>query len=72
MVDDQGQQTAVIIDIDEYRTLLAELREHEEEEDRWLVEVYNKAKAEPDAGAEPESFESVVAEIERERGWTTQ
>ncbi len=66
VVDDQGEQTAVIIDIDEYRTLLAELRQYEEEEDRWLSGLAAEARAE---GGEGRPAEEVFAEIERERGW---
>ena len=66
VVDDDGKQTAVIIDIDEYRALLAELRDYEEEEDRWLGGLAEEARAE---GGEARPAEEVFAEIERERGW---
>lgn len=66
VADDIGEQTAVIIDIDQYRTLLAELRQYEEEEDRWLVGLAAEARAE---GGEARPAEEVFAEIERERGW---
>lgn len=56
----------MIIDIDEYRTLLAELRQYEEEEDRWLSGLAAEARAED---GEPRLAEEVFAEIERERGW---
>ena len=71
VVDEDGKQTAVIIDIEEYRALLVELRQYQADEDEWLAKVYTDAKAEPDADAAPEPLESVVAEIERELGWTT-
>lgn len=58
IVDDQGQKTAVILDIAEYRKLL------EEAEELDAIRAYDVAKA---AGDEAIPFEQAVEEIERNR-----
>jgi len=58
IVDDQGQKTAVILDIAEYRKLL------EEAEELDAIRAYDVAKA---AGDEVIPFEQAVEEIERNR-----
>ncbi len=58
IVDDQGQKTAVILDIAEYGKLL------EEAEELDAIRAYDVAKA---AGDEVIPFEQAVEEIERNR-----
>jgi len=58
IVDDEGQKTAVILDIAEYRKLLEEAEELE------AIRAYDIAKA---AGDEAIPFEQAVTEIERDR-----
>lgn len=58
VVDDQGQPSAVLLDIDEYRHMLDELEELE------AIRVYDAAT---DAGDEPVSFEQATGEIEQRR-----
>ena len=62
IVDDQGKKVAIILDIEEYERLLEEIEELDD------IRAYDEAKAE---GGVARPFEEVVAEIERERGWTT-
>ncbi len=58
IVDDQGEKTAVILDLVEYKKLLEEAEELE------AIRAYDAAKA---AGDEAIPFEQAVREIERNR-----
>jgi hypothetical protein len=58
IIDEQGQKTAVIMDIAEYRKLLEEAEELE------AIRAYDTATA---AGDEAIPFEQAVTEIERDR-----
>ncbi len=58
VVDENGRQTAVIVDIEEYRTLVEALEEIES------IRAYDAAKA---SGEEPVPFEEAVEGIERSR-----
>ena len=58
IVDDQGQKTAIILDIEEYRRLL------EEAEELHAIRAYDTAKA---VGDETIPFEQAITEIERDR-----
>ena len=59
IVDENGQRIGVVLEIADYRRLLAELEELES------IRAFDAAKA---AGDEVINFEQAVAEIERERG----
>ncbi len=56
IVSDSGNKTAVILDIEEYETLIEEAEELE------AIRAYDVAKA---AGDEAIPFEQAVSEIER-------
>ena len=58
VVDDQGQPSAVLLDIDEYRRLLDDLEELE------AIRAYDAAK---DAGDEAIPFDQALGEIEQRR-----
>ena len=58
VVDEKGRQTAVILDIEEYRALLDALEELES------IRAYDAAKA---SGEKPVPFEEAVEGIERPR-----
>lgn len=58
IVDEKGNRVAVLLDLEDYRKLLAELEELE------CIRAYDAAKASAD---EAVPFEQAVAEIERER-----
>ena len=58
VVDDNGERTAVILDIVEYKKLLEEAEELE------AIRAYDAAKA---AGDEAIPFEQAVTEIEQDR-----
>ncbi len=58
IVDEKGNRVGVILDIEDYRKLLAELEELES------ICAYDAAKA---SGEEAIPFEQAVAEIERKR-----
>jgi hypothetical protein len=57
VVDEHGKRVAVLLDIEDYRRLLAELEELE------AIRAYDAVKA---SGDEAVPFEQAVAEIERE------
>jgi hypothetical protein len=57
VVDEHGNRVAVLLDIEDYRNLLAELEELES------IRAYDAAKASDDRAV---PFEQAVAEIERE------
>lgn len=59
VVNEQGVRVGVLLDIEEYQRLLAELEELES------IRAYDIAKA---SGDEAIPFEEAVAEIEQERG----
>ena len=59
IVDENGQRIGVVLEIADYRRLLAELEELES------IRAFDAAKA---AGDEAIPFEQAVAEIERKRG----
>jgi len=59
IVDEKGNRVAVLLDLEDYRKLLAELEELES------IRAYDAAKASAD---EAIPFEQAVAEIERDRG----
>lgn len=56
LVDDEGKQVAVLVDIEQYRTLL------EAAEELSSIHAYDSAKA---SGEEAISFEQAIAEIEQ-------
>ena len=58
IVDEKGNRVGVLLDIEDYHRLLAELEELES------IRAYDAAKA---SGDEAIPFEQAVAEIERER-----
>ena len=58
IVDGKGNRVGVLLDLEDYRKLLAELEELES------IRAYDAAKA---SGDEVIPFEQAVAEIERER-----
>ena len=58
VVDENGRQTAVIVEIEEYRVLVEALEEIES------IRAYDSAKA---SGEEPVPFEEAVEDIERSR-----
>lgn len=58
IVDEKGNRVGVVLDIEDYHKLLAELEELES------IRAYDAAKA---SGDEAIPFEQAVAEIERER-----
>jgi hypothetical protein len=58
IVDDQGKETGVILDISEYKRLLEAAEELE------AIRAYDAAKA---SGDEAIPFEQAVTEIERKR-----
>jgi hypothetical protein len=58
IVDEKGNRVGVLLDIEDYHKLLAELEELES------IRAYDAAKA---SGDEAIPFEQAVAEIERER-----
>jgi hypothetical protein len=58
IVDEKGNRVGVLLDIEDYRKLLAELEELES------IRAYDAAKA---SGDEAIPFEQAVAEIERKR-----
>jgi len=58
IVDEKGNRVAVLLDLEDYRKLLAELEELE------CIRAYDAAKASDD---EAIPFEQAMAEIERER-----
>ena len=58
LVDEKGERVAVVLDIEEYQKMLAELEELE------AIRAYDAAKAAKD---EVIPFEQAVREIEQER-----
>ncbi len=58
VVDENGEQTAVIVGIDDYRALLDALEELES------IRAYDAAKA---SGEKPVPFEQAVEDIESDR-----
>ena len=58
IVDKKGEQVGVLLDIEEYRRILAELEELES------IRAYDASKA---SESEAIPFEQAVKEIERER-----
>lgn len=58
VVDETGQRVGVLLDIDEYRKILAELEELES------IRAYDAAKASGEKGI---PLEQAIEEIERER-----
>ena len=58
LVDEDGRRTAVLIDIEEYKKLLAELEELES------IRAYDQAKS---SGDEAIPFEDAVNEIEEQQ-----
>ena len=58
IVDEKGNRVGVVLDIEDYHKLLAELEELES------IRAYDAAKA---SGDEVIPFEQAVAEIERDR-----
>ena len=58
VVDEQGKQVGVLLDIGDYRRILDELEELE------AIHAYDAAKA---SGDEAIPFEQAIEEIERER-----
>jgi hypothetical protein len=58
VVDEQGKQVGVLLDIGDYRRILDELEELE------AIRAYDAAKA---SGDEAIPFEQAIEEIERER-----
>jgi hypothetical protein len=58
IIDEHGERISVVLDIADYRKLLAELEELE------AIRAYDAAKA---SGDEAVSFEKAVSEIEQER-----
>lgn len=58
VVDEKGHRVGVLLDIGDYRKVLAELEELES------IRVYDAAKA---SGDEAIPFEQAIEEIERER-----
>lgn len=58
VVDEKGNRVGVLLDIEDYHKLLAELEELES------IRAYDAAKA---SGDKAIPFEQAVAEIERER-----
>ncbi len=58
LVDENGKQTAVILDVEEYRRLLDDLEELDS------IRAYDAAKA---SGEKPVPFEEAVDEIESDR-----
>lgn len=58
IIDAKGNRVAVLLDLEDYRKLLAELEELES------IRAYDAAKASAD---EAIPFEQAVAEIERDR-----
>lgn len=58
VVDEQGNKTAVLLEMDEYRKLLEEVEELE------AIRAYDAARA---SGDEEIPFEQAVAEIESKR-----
>jgi hypothetical protein len=59
VVDDAGNRVGVLLDIEEYRSMLEQVEELES------IRAYDLAKA---SGEEPVPFEQAVQELERERG----
>ncbi len=58
VVDERGNKTAVLLEMDEYRKLLEEVEELE------AIRAYDAARS---SGAEEIPFEQAVAEIESKR-----
>lgn len=58
VVDEQGKQVGVLLDIRDYRKILEELEELE------VIRAYDAAKT---SGDEAIPFEQAIEEIERER-----
>lgn len=58
LTDDQGNRTAVVLDVDDYNRILEELEELD------AIRAYDEAKA---SGEERVPFDQAFEEIERER-----
>ncbi|PSQ53740.1 MAG: hypothetical protein BRD28_03550 [Bacteroidetes bacterium QH_10_64_37] len=58
LTDEQGNRTAVVLDIEDYETVLDELEELE------AIRAYDEAKA---SDSERITFEQAVQELEKER-----
>lgn len=58
LTDDQGNRTAVVLDVEDYNRILSELEELE------AIRAYDEAKA---SGEERVPFGQAIEEIQRER-----
>jgi len=58
LTNENGERVAVVISIDEYEKMLAEL------EELWAIRAYDDAKT---SGETPAPLEDALARIERER-----